>query len=476
MDRKFDLNVEVVLEDWEVFHAIREIIANAIDEQLLTDTKDIEIRKENNSHIIRDYGRGIKYEHFTQNEDKEKISRPELVIGKFGVGLKDALATFDRHNISIVIKSKYGDITMDKSTKHGFEDITTLHAIVSPASDSEMVGTEVIMNGCTDEDVKKAKALFLKFSDDQVMDKTQYGDILKGEYNAGSPLSSQGGEGSRIYINGVKVAEEDNFLFSYNITSLNSTMRKALNRERTNIGRTAYSDRVKSILLASNNEKVAQMLADDLAGFSLGTMHDELKYTDVGEHATKISNAKGNALFVTPDQLEMQSEIVDQARREGINVTIVPSSIGNRIQSGTDIRGNPMRDVGEYNREINASFKFDFIEPEKLNPEERAVFALTTHIFNLIGGKPRGVKNILISKTMRVGESGMEVVGLWVEKDGNIIIKRGQLADLADYAGTLLHEAAHALCGDNDMTREFELELTDIIGKIAAEACRIQSR
>ena len=28
--RKFDLNIEEVLEDWEVYHAIREIIANVL--------------------------------------------------------------------------------------------------------------------------------------------------------------------------------------------------------------------------------------------------------------------------------------------------------------------------------------------------------------------------------------------------------------------------------------------------------------
>ena len=43
MDKKFDLNIEKILEDWEVYHAIREVIANAIDEQLLTKTKDIQI-------------------------------------------------------------------------------------------------------------------------------------------------------------------------------------------------------------------------------------------------------------------------------------------------------------------------------------------------------------------------------------------------------------------------------------------------
>ena len=37
--KKFDLNIEKILEDWEVYHAIREVIANAIDEQILRKRK-----------------------------------------------------------------------------------------------------------------------------------------------------------------------------------------------------------------------------------------------------------------------------------------------------------------------------------------------------------------------------------------------------------------------------------------------------
>ena len=93
--KKFDLNIEEILENWETHHAVREIIANAIDEQLLTKTKEVDIFKNNGSWIIRDFGRGIKHTHLTQNENQEKLTNPS-VIGKFGIGLKDALATFDR--------------------------------------------------------------------------------------------------------------------------------------------------------------------------------------------------------------------------------------------------------------------------------------------------------------------------------------------------------------------------------------------
>lgn len=76
--KQFDLNIETILEDWETYHAIREVIANAIDEQLLTSTRNIEIYKHNNSWYIRDFGRGLKYTHLTQNENQEKISNPNM--------------------------------------------------------------------------------------------------------------------------------------------------------------------------------------------------------------------------------------------------------------------------------------------------------------------------------------------------------------------------------------------------------------
>ena len=39
--RKFDLNIETILENWDTFHAVREVIANALDEQILSKTKNL---------------------------------------------------------------------------------------------------------------------------------------------------------------------------------------------------------------------------------------------------------------------------------------------------------------------------------------------------------------------------------------------------------------------------------------------------
>lgn len=45
MERQFDLNIEKILDNWENYHAVREIIANALDEMILTNTQMITVDK-----------------------------------------------------------------------------------------------------------------------------------------------------------------------------------------------------------------------------------------------------------------------------------------------------------------------------------------------------------------------------------------------------------------------------------------------
>ena len=63
-----------------------------------------------------------------------------------------------------------------------------------------------------------------------------------------------------------------------------------------------------------------------------------------------------------------------------------------------------------------------------------------------------------------------ETVGLWIPDEGRILIKRTQLQSLYKYAGTLLHECCHAISGFGDVSRDFERELTTIIGVLASKA------
>ena len=66
--KKFDLNIEEVLEDWEVYHALREIISNALDEQILSKTKDME--KETSSKTKENKELTKKQEEAKDNKTK----------------------------------------------------------------------------------------------------------------------------------------------------------------------------------------------------------------------------------------------------------------------------------------------------------------------------------------------------------------------------------------------------------------------
>ena len=207
--KHFDLNIDKILENWDLSHAIRELIANAIDESVLTNTSPPEISQDEAGWWrICDYGRGLRYQDLIQSENPEKLSNPS-VIGKFGIGLKDALATFERKAVTVLIRSRHGDISLSRVTKHSFDDLVTLHAVVSPPSFPELTGTECCLYGVSEDDIAAAKRMFLRFAESTLVESTKFGSVHR--------RSTTGG---MIYINGMRVAEEPNFLFSCNVTSV----------------------------------------------------------------------------------------------------------------------------------------------------------------------------------------------------------------------------------------------------------------
>jgi hypothetical protein len=461
----FDLNIEKVLEHWTIPFAIRELIANALDEQALTGTPEPVIFKDGDGcwHVA-DTGRGVRYEHLTQNENPEK-RRHTQVIGQFGMGLKDALAVFDRRRVGVVIRSAHADITTGRRPKEGFPDVVTLHALVSQPSDPRRVGTDVALTAVKDEDVEAAKGFFLRYSGEHLLESTEYGEVLA-RANRHRP--------ARIYVKGLFVAEEPNFLFSYNITKLSAPLRRALNRERSNVGRSAYSDRVKAILTACTSTAVAGPLADGLDAYTTGRLYDELAWRDVALHACRVLQTNEKVVFVTAWQMAGDTAQLQYARQDGYRIVVVPEDIARSLGGLTDLNGRPLIDFDGYRNEWNASFSFTFIDTDAMTLTERAVFGRTQEIGALVGTDlARRRTAILISETMRLNETGDPVLGLWERAEQRIVIRRDQLSDLACYAGTLLHEIAHMTSGTTDGSLDFESELSRLLGVTATVALRV---
>lgn len=456
--KRFDLNIEKVLEHWTVPHALREIIANALDESNLTETQKPNIFKDqDNKWHIKDFGRGLRYEHLTQNENIEKTKSPNKVIGKFGVGLKDAMATFDRRKIDILIQSKFSDITIKKMPKGDFKDVVTLHAVVNEPSNQNMIGTEFIFTGLSDDDIEKAKDFFLLYSGEKVIEETKYGALIENKKKR-----------SRIYVNGICVAEEDNFLFSYNITSVTKSLLRSLNRERTNVGRTAYSDRLKAILLECSSSEFAEKLVDDLQRIQEGRAHDELQWVDVQLHACRILSTQDKVMFLTANNLMDGGKYLSYAKDEGMRIITVPDSLANKLETSKDLNGNSFRNLETYAVEWNQNFDLKIVDVKELNKKEKEVFAKKDIIVGWFPKKSNVVKSIVISETMRPDNySGGDALGLWEPSNKRIIIKRSQLGSLQSFAGTLVHELVHAYTGTEDNTIKFENELTEMLGKLS---------
>lgn len=463
-EQAFDLNVEKVLEHWSVAFAIRELIANALDEQMLTGTSEPAIVKDSGRRWhITDVGRGIRYEHLTQNENAEKRRHP-LVIGQFGMGLKDALAVFDRRGIGVVIQSPHATITTGRRPKEGFPDVITLHALVAPPADPRQAGTDIVLTGVTDADMATAKRFFLRYSDERLLESTESGDVLA---RAGKR------DPARIYVKGLLVAEEPNFLFSYNITKLSAALRRALNRERSNVGRTAYSDRVKAILKACRSSEVAGPLADDLNAIAQGRSHDEIAWRDVALHACQVLQTNEKVVFVSAWQMAGDTAQLRYAQDDGYRIVVVPEDIATALGKLTDLNGNPMVNLNRYRDDWNDSFTFTFVEATAMTPGEQAVYGRTQEISALARADlSRRRVRVQISETMRLSDRGDPVLGLWDAHEHRIVIRRDTLQDLSSYAGTLLHEIGHMLSGTTDGTLDFETELSRLLGLTAAEALR----
>jgi hypothetical protein len=459
--KNFDLNIDKILDNWEVPHAVRELIANAIDESILTRTSPPQIFKDAaGCWHIKDEGRGLRHHDLIQSENKQKLASP-LVIGKFGIGLKDALATFERKGVRVLIKSRHGDITLSRVSKHSFEEIVTLHAAVSPPSEPDIVGTDCCLYGVNDSEIEAAKKMFLMFSESTLLEKTKYGEIHAGTQYGGI-----------IYINGMKVAEEPRFLFSYNITAISVAIKKSLNRERQNLGRGAYADRVRAMLLCGESKEVKALLANEMRSHSKGGTHDEISWIEVQEQAVKILSAegKGKVVFVTATELSERRDLVDEAESCGAAVVVVSENLSEKTQGVSDLEGNTVNTLRHFSEQREAAFEFKWVSPSELTAQEARNWQHCDQILSFLGGSPPNLNEIKISEIMRKEDahSSFDAAGLWDEGEGRIIIKRSQLASLEAFAGTLLHEAIHAKHGVSDVSREFEICLTNLSGVLAA--------
>ena len=218
-----------------------------------------------------------------------------------------------------------------------------------------------------------------------------------------------------MYVRGLLVATEPNFLFSYNITKLNEPLRRALNRERSNVGRTAYTDRVKRMLTASTSTAVATALTENLSRWASGTMRDELEWKEVALHACRVMQNHTRVVFVTAAELAEGSPQLRYAQQDGYTLITVPDNLARDLRGMRDDSGRPMVDLTQYRKRVERQLQLHVRRPRAdLTAAERTVLAIAAAVIALGGSRLGGrgkVGEVAVSETMRLSDEGAQVAG-----------------------------------------------------------------
>lgn len=431
--QKYDLNIQETLENWKISDAIREVIANAIDEQILTNSKEINILKKDNQWLIADFGRGISIPNFAQNESKEKINK-DGIIGKFGIGLKDAIAVLFRNKINFkIITNKFTSYPSLK-LKEGF-NMKTLHMIIEHIENHSIIekGTQFIFTNLSDEDMNKARNNFLIFNNQEVMNENKWGQVLE----------TLEPSNSFIYVNGMKIAESESYLFSYNLKKLNKKLLEKMNRERKSIGQEAYSLLIENILKNNLSDEMSEQLFDKPDS-------GEMQKKNIRKEVFEMINKTNKYVFLTEKQyLTINPNELEVLRTLDKKIKIIKNGDFDLLDSLYDKKSA----IEEYNN----GFDPEIIQEEDLNDIQKHFFIQSYRVLKRLN------KYLELKVVKENNPLHKDVLGYWSSsKPETIFIVFNALNKWESTIITVLHEYAHSIHGNHDNTRDFESDLEKV--------------
>ncbi len=451
MAHDFDLNIKRILTTWEVPHACRELVANALDEHVLCnlDPKAVVIDLKEDRLLIKDQGRGITKFHFVQDESVEKVEhfKNSQIIGHFGVGMKDAVAVLVRQERTLEIKCKHGRYTFEYKNKHGHDDVITLHVIIHDDVPSDFHGTEVTVRPISKKELKKTKDLFLMFGERKVLFECTIGQVLSNE-----------GDTSSIYVKGLRVDQSQQYQFSYNIRELNKSLRERMSRDKNSISVGVYSGIIKRILTSTTKiDPLYQMLEKLIVDNGNRDLKTDVAYKDVTIHVTKNMEHR---VIVTQEQCRTHPNVFDKIKDRA---QIVSKEQYEMISRTASRKCKTIDDIIKIGVEHG-----DEIAYADMSAKEKDTFDMGNEVIrsnpDIFGSlsTPKIVQNLKLQGSEASGVRSKDDIYVDYEQ-----LRKGGHA----YFGTLAHEHAHKKSNATDCTREFERCLTDMLGKCIDQFC-----
>lgn len=152
-----------------------------------------------------------------------------------------------------------------------------------------------------------------------------------------------------------------------------------------------------------------------------------------------------------------QKEILKESGRELI---VIPDKIYRKIHYAVPTFENAMKDYQDL-------YSYNFVDFEDLTPMEKETFGLSRKIIDFLQRNNfRSKTKIKISETISIKSDGTITLGEYKEDENEIIILRKVLRNKTEFCGVLLHEFADSQNGYLDNTRDFEDDLTNMLGSL----------
>ena len=446
-DQLIDINIKMILENWTVPMALRELYANALDETVLCNLDSHpKITYQNNELKIIDFGRGIKTDDFVQNENLEKINSDNM-IGKFGIGLKDSIAVLFRNNKRITIQSNKGIFTPVLNNKHGIdENIETIH-ISKKNSNGSFIGTTITINDISLDEYNEFTSFFTFFSPNLHKINSNYGDLI---LNLNKNIS-------KIFYNDMQVSEDDGLIFSYNINKPNKKFLKSLNRERTFISRDGYSDSiVKIIKNLDKNDPYFLKVINSIYDSRNDNNNSEWNFIDVKEFVLKNIDKK---IIIFNNNDNQNAVFESYAKDEGYELCY----LNNKDYIALENRG--IYTFNKFIYDFTSSYETQEIKQWDFNVEESNNWDDAIYYLKNLSLKWKKLKILFNKINFKVIEGHPSAKG--ITNGMQIEIVRKCLNNKNELISTLLHEICHVISESDDGTIEFESCLTECMGYMA---------
>lgn len=194
----------------------------------------------------------------------------------------------------------------------------------------------------------------------------------------------------------------------------------------------------------------------DLNMETMGINKDETAWVDVAAYAASVLNKSGEFVFMTANQRSnLSNQQVEIFKESGKKLVIVTDAVFGKISNSVITFGNIYDDYAE-------SFKYEFVYYNDLSDVEKQVFDLKDLVIKFIKSQYKVCTDIVVSETIRVNELGTSTNGAY---DGSkVIIKRSFLSNPVLFCEVLAHELCHHQHGYYDNTRDFENDLSSMLG------------